>query len=338
MATTVIGCDRAASPARREQQKPVILLASAHPDDPQWAALLGGAQRYRTSVPSIRLATATPAPGATAGFMRALTTEFARHPRALCLHVTESDLRDRTELNAALDLAAREQVPIVTMGAACEDARVYGHAGVSLTQAGELLGTALPEIGANRRSYLLLHSAGESPLATTTYQRFASAAQRQGELTLLRELSTADSLRAPAELLADLLALFPHAGLLVTLSPEVWLCAAPEELRRWREQNREFRFATLSTVPPLWAYLGTPTKPGLAAALIGGLDGEVGFAATELAAHTILSEREANPVRWIAAELVTASSLPDFARRYAQAAGDLDVSRFLPDAAGTPRP
>jgi len=333
--TTLIGCKGESSAARRESRKPLIVVATAHPDDPQWTAILGGTHRYQDGLPTVRLAVATPAPGSAAGLMRALTAEFTKHPRILCLHVTEADLRDHTELDAVLDLATREQVPVITMGARYEDARVYGHAGVSLTQAGELLGTALPESGAGRRRYLLLHGAGEDPLATTAYQRFASASQKQSDLTLLREQSTADSQRSPAELLGDLLALFPHAGLLVTLSPEVWLCAAPEELHRFRDQNREFHFATLSTVPPLWRYLGTTAKPGLAAALVGGLDGDVGYAALEMATRVALSEREPNPIRWIDAEIVTVEALPDFAQRYAKAAGGMDVSSFLPDAAAT---
>jgi hypothetical protein len=67
---------------------------------------------------------------------------------------------------------------------------------------------------------------------------------------------------------------------------------------------------------------------GEAAALVGPLDGEIGAAAVELAITGLMQVSDTPRLRTISCELVTAATLPDFAQRYAQAAG-LDPAALL---------
>ena len=328
----VIGCDRTSrtNPGRSllKEGAPIIVV-SPHADDPRWPGIRGGVLRYAKAVPTIRVECVVP-PQDTPDSLRAtLTAVLKKQPAAVCLYVTESDAREPTALRANLDRIARAQAVLITIGWSFDDKRVYGHVGVNLPEAAELLGRELARIAAPRHAYLLIHRDGASPLSTNCYQRFTSAARSQAGLTLLQDENLADRSRSPAQVVEDLLGLYPSAGLLVTIEPDVWLTAPAGWVRKLRSLNRDFHFATLSAAPPLWGQLGTVATPGDAAALAGPLDGDLGYAAVELAVQALTSEREPMPVRWIPCELVTAENLPDFARRYSVAAGGLDVSRYL---------
>ncbi len=135
-------------------------------------------------------------------------------------------------------------------------------------------------------------------------------------------------------MLADgLLERFPNAGLVVSLDPALWLTPQAGWERDLRQVSGDFRFATLSAAPSLWSRLGTPERPGEAAALVGPLDGEIGYAAVEMAAQLLLGASQIVRERAVPCELVTADNLADFARRYAAAANGLDVQPFLPATA-----
>ncbi|MCK4342866.1 MAG: hypothetical protein KAY37_14205 [Phycisphaerae bacterium] len=298
---------------------------------PQWPGIRGGAERYMAGVPTVKVEFLTPAEDTAASLRETLSPVLEQEPQAVCLYVTKGYVGERGKLREYLKLVALEQILLVTMGEPFKDTRIYGHVGVDLPGAAELLGDNVQRIAAGRRTYLLLHEDGAEPVATNCYHRFISAARlhHDQDWHLLWEKNAAEGDRPSAELVAEMLELFPHAGLVVTLSPEVWLTAEHGWGGKLRKLNRGYCFTTLSASPPLWHWLGTPEVPGDAAALVGPLDGEIGFAAVQMVVRALLSERQASPTRRIDCELVTPSNLPDFARRYSESANGLNVEEYL---------
>ncbi len=251
-------------------------------------------------------------------------------PGVVCLCVDEPQ-----RCQPAVERIARERVLVVTVGQELDDPRIAAHVGVDLPAAAELLGDNLERVAAGRQSYLLVHEAGRGTLATRCYQRFMEKARRQFAVQLLAEGSAADADGRGDRVLTDLLKRYPRVGLVVTLDANLWLRPPAGWERDLRGLSPDFRFATLSTAPVLWSRLGRPGGDGQAVALVGPLDGDIGYAAVEAATDALLRHRQGAP-RIIPSELVTPETLADFARRYAEAAGGLDVSAFLPRDAGAP--
>lgn len=324
--TAVTGCERDRDAAAKQALRGAfIAVVGPHVDHPQWPGIRGGARRYMDGVPSIRGDCLAPPEATPDSLAKTVRRVLERHPQAVCLYVADPVL-----VQTSIDLIKAEQTVLITMGRPTDAAWVYGHVGVGLTDAAEQLGANLKRVAGGRKSYLLLHEGGRGSLATNCYQRFIAAAQRQPDLVLLREISSAQDSRPQPELVEELLAQFTHSGLLVTLNPDVWLASRAGWNRRLRQLNSEFRFATLAAPPVLWPRLGTPAAPGDAAALVGPLDGELGYAAVEMAMRAILVSADGVRTRSIRCEVVTPENLIDFARRYSEAANGLDVSEYLP--------
>lgn len=252
---------------------------------------------------------------------------LAKSPVAICLYVGR-DPRDSAmppaSSNAALEayVAVSRQIVergvlLVTMGGALDATPVAAHVGVNRRQAAQLLGERLPELLAERRSYLLWHERDRDGDCAAVYDRFVVASRAQPNLALLDECDGASEPGTVKEQIEALTDRFRNAGLLVTLDPEPWLapkprCALPSGMR----------IATIGSAPPLWSLL----KDGEAAALAGPLTGDVGYKALELA-WARLSDFDAPRQATIPSELVTPATLDDFIRRYAAAAG-MDAADF----------
>ena len=312
-------------------QDALIVMIGPSDGHPQWPGIRGGAERFFASVPSLRSYCIAPREETAESLRTTVERVLEWQPKVVCLCVASSEAA-----RPSIDLIASRQVLLITIGEPTADPRVTAHVGVDLPAAAELLGENLTLVAAGRRSYLLLHEEGRSTVATNCYYRFSEAAQRQYEVTLLEAAKATPEDTTPAQLVERVLRLFPHAGLIVTLNPDVWLTAQPGWHQQLHELNADFRFAALSAAPVLWPRLGTPEKPGDAAALAGPLDGELGYAATQLATHLLISTERPPSRITIPCELVTAENLADFSRRYAEAANGLDVSAYLPP--GTSRP
>ncbi len=325
-----MSCQRdpqAGSPGHGSLGGMLVAVVGPCQDHPQWPGIRGGVERFVSGIPTLQAVCVAP-PESTAESLQAAVGEaLERGPNAVCLYVA-----DPTGIGSCIELIGSRQALLVTMGRPINDPRVSAHVDINLPGAAELLGANLGRVAAGRRSYLLVHERSRGRLATECYNRFSAAAQRQYELTLLQAVDAAGSGRSPAELVEELLGRFPHAGMIVTLMPDVWLTARPGWRHELRELNRDYRFATLSAAPVLWSRLGTPDNPGEAAALVGPLDGEIGFAAVEIAVRLLLYDEQVPRRHTVSCELVTAASLNDFARRYAAAANGLDVSAYLPAA------
>lgn len=333
---SLTGCERDPGTARAQQAVKSgmsIKFIGLCPEDPRWPGITGGAQRYADAVPTVRAEFATLPKAPAASVRGALTEVLKNKPAAVCLYVTARDAADPDTLEGVLETIQRSAALLITVGHQYPDQRVFGHVGVNLPETAERLGENLKQVARTRRSYLLCHEQGASVTATNCYLRFSSAAARQPGLELLEERNAYDSPRDTATVLQEMLSLFPHAGLVVTLNPMVWLEGGTELTQRLRRHNEGFRFATLSTAPPLWGQLGTPSAPGPAAALVGPLDGDLGYAAAEMAVEALMGQDKPTTLRWIEGEIVTAANLPDFARRYSAAANGLDISGYLPAGA-----
>ncbi len=328
----VTGCDGSAGSAgtpRRPVRGTLIAFVGPPADAPESHAVMGGGRRYFEGLTAIQGDFACPREAGTAELSRAVGAVLEHRPAALCLYVTDPEVAAE-----AIDRVIRANVFLVTMGTPPQDDRIYAHVEVALTDGAELLADNLEAVAAGGKSYVLVHQRDRSPRDTRIHQRFVNAARRQYGLSMLKALPDpggAATEVTPAVMVEELLNLFPHTSLVVTLTPEPWLVDRAGWERRLRQLNDGFRFATLSAVPKLWERLGTPDEPGTAAALVGPLDGEIGHRAVELAVEALYAEqRHSTRAARIPCELVTPATLPDFAQRYSAAAGGLDVSEFLP--------
>lgn len=311
------------------QRGALVIFVGPPDNDVSWQAVCGGARRHTEAVPTARVEALNPAARTSQARQDVLREALARKPHAICLFVSAADTAQPGELREQLGAFAGTETLLVTIGAKSDDPRIYGHVGVDWPGGAERLGANLTRIAAGARSYILLHADGASPLATDCYRHFASAARREYDMVLLQDRNTANEPSPAHRVIEELLSLFPNTGLLVTLDPQPWLTAPPDWEHHLRTINTRLRFATLSADPPLWRYLGTTAGPGDAAALVGPLHGELGYAAMQMVTQALFSEREKSPERWIACELVMPPDLPGFVRRYAESAGGFDLTPYL---------
>ncbi len=322
--TVVIGCDRSTAPQRTDRAggSGLIVVFGPSSDQPEWVGVRGGAESLARRTPRFPVQCVAPHADSTDRPRSLLARTLEQGPQVVCLLVT-----DEAAARPLIDEAASAGAWLITIGAVIDDPRIHGSVAASLPDAAELLGASLEAVAAGRRSYVLVHASGADDLATKCYLRFAAVAERHPGLTLLKAVNTAEAGVDPAAAVEELLGLFPHAGLVVTLDPQVWLRPRANWFRELRDRNRDFRFATLSTAPPLWKHLGAG---GGAAALVGPLHGELGAAAVQLAFELLLDAEQVVRQRRVPCEVVTPATLPEFARRYAEAAGGLDVTPYLP--------
>lgn len=345
--TTLTACDRhpqstaATRPAARGMR---VVVIGPGGDQPQWPGIRGGAERYARAVPAVSVQCLSPQDASAQALIQSLSEAAAQRPGALCLFLTEDCRPGAGDIAAALRSPGFAGTFVVTMGARLPQVQASGHVGIDWPGAAEQLAAQAPALVPTRRSFALLHADCASAEATDCYQRFRSASRRveSESWNLLRELNSTGCGEAPAACVEELMAQFPHAGLIVALDPTTWHGASPEWERDLARRYPQMRFVTLSAAPVLWHWLGTPAVPGPAAALVGPVDGDLGYAAVQMAVEGRVGTQGSSAPRYLACEIVTPATLPAFARRYANAANSLDVTPFLAGAieippAGPPR-
>jgi len=317
------GCEHEAERAPRNLPAGGLWISVVTPSEyaPDWPAVSGGARRYLETTPTV-------SGECVAARANETVTAFAqrfldRKPAAVVLLVPS---REAAEPLARIVRAAL--VPLVTVGEELPDGVAAGHVAVFQGEAAETLAAALPSVVGTGLSYVLVRKGAPAEGTERVSDRFMSVA-RQNPSPRLLAADEGDGVNNVAAAVSRLLAQYPRTSLVVTLDPAVWLDPPLGWEAGLAQVSPSYRFATLSAAPRLWAALGTPQRPGRAAALVGALDGERGFAAAELAVRIALNP-ETPRRRIIPTELVTAATLADFARRYSQAAGGLDVSSWLP--------
>lgn len=292
--------------------------------DPIWLAIRGGAKRFAATVPHLVFDYVAPADDEHAARKLLIDQCITLKPKAICLYVTDAGGGSEPEHDPFAPLAdeiRRSDILLVTMGRRLgAGSRYYAHVGVDLASAADAVGRNLAEIAVDKRSYLLLHQRDLSAESTRIYNRFTLAARHDATMTKLREQRAAPSAPEQRRQLREMLAEFPNAGLIVTLTSRLWL----EQPADTALDSRN-RFVTLSTAPSLWRRL----RKGEAAALAGPLHGEIGYMAASKAWTGLLAGEPLGRVELIPCELVTADTLDDFAKRYAESAG-IPLEQLLP--------
>jgi ABC-type sugar transport system substrate-binding protein len=326
-ASFFMGCGTAHDRATGGRTLPadaLIALIGPPATDAKSAAICGGAQRYAARYPNVHCLTIAPPDAEPASFTTAVDEALGQQPLAICLYLKDPHIEQ------VIERIREKSIVLVTIGLPLKNAAVYGQVEVGLPEAAEILANNLKSLlppavnsyGHERRerSYALFHADGRDQSASDTYARFIATLRDQPDLACLEQINTSSSGRTPQQLIAGTLGRFSTVELIVTLDPEPWLLLHPRLHLPARNH-----FATLGAAPRLWPRL----QSGEALALVGPLDGEIGYAAMELAAQGLMAIPDAPTRRTIHCELVTKANLDDFARRYA-AAANLDPRDLLP--------
>ncbi len=294
-------------------------------EDTSLPAVRGGARRYAHDIPKIVFDYVAPPMNDVAARDALIEQCIARKPAAICLYVSEP--RDETAEPSGDAFPSyvrdihRNDILLVTIGRRLgDDPRVYAHVAVDWASAAEAVGGELTAIAGDKRSYLLLHERESSVEATRIAARFSVAARFEVAMTRLSEQRAAPRAAEQLEQMRAMLTQFPHAGLIVTLTPRLWLDPSLDTALDPRN-----RFVTLSSAPSLWGRL----RRGEAAALAGPLHGEIGYAAAARVWAGMTAAEPFGRVELVPCELITPATLDDFARRYAESAG-IPLEQLLP--------
>jgi ABC-type sugar transport system substrate-binding protein len=317
----VAGCDTASAPTHSRPAQPTgarVVFVGPSQFDPQWPAIRGGAGRAARHLPMLNLECLAPPDETAAALLRTVQRTLDSKPSVVCLYIN-----DVPAARPCIDAIAARGVLLVTVGLHIENVSIYGHVDVPIPACAELIGENLREIAAGRASYVLVHEHGRNSVATACYERFKLSADRQHAVACLDERNAAQTHATQRDLVLDLLRQFRYAGLVITFSPEAWI-EAPARLTIGPAN----RFIAMPAIPALWPAL----RDDQALALVGPLDGQIGYLAVSLAAEALTQSRGFGVLRSVACEVVTARTLDDFSRRYA-AAADMSLEDLLPTPA-----
>jgi ABC-type sugar transport system substrate-binding protein len=308
LSTLLTACDTVQSSTASDSAVPAeprFIFIGTHRGDPGWPAIDGGARRYAAQIGRIKLESVLPEDQSAECLRRAVRKVADSKPHVVCIMV-----QDRPEFEEALRTLVQAGAIIITIGEMIGGPESYASVIVDWAVAAAALGEALPGIAAGRRSYVLLHDTA-TPAGKRISDRFRQTAESLTGLTMLESRTTGADGERPGDVVRGMLDRFRHTGVVVSLDPAVWL--APDSSTLLRAENR---FATLGAAPPLWPAL----REGRAVALVGPIDGDVGYAAMELGMRALIERKRLGVVRIIPTEIVTPDTLDDFVKRYEAAA------------------
>ena len=314
--TLITGCGKQPPPPLKGRTLAAgtrVLFIAPPPADPRAAAIVSGAQRQVRDADVLILECARTGGDTTTA--EALAAKIDARPSAICIFddgsPTTSTLIKRAVTHADV---------VVTIGDFNDfdtGSGVYGHVSTDLPATIELLAKSIPQLAAERRSFVLAYPGPrDGPLP----ERFRSAIGSATEPRLLSESAFDAGDRGASASIRRLVDLFPNTSLVVTLAPAPWLESPPELLLAPNQA-----FATVGSSPQLWRAL----REGRAIALAGPLDGDVGATAIQLAIMGLTAAQPGPVFRAVKCELVTEKTLYDFASRYAASAG-VEVGTLLP--------
>jgi ABC-type sugar transport system substrate-binding protein len=325
-----IGCgsDRGRTAGGRTLPADTLIAFIGPPsEEANSAAVCGGAQRYAARFPNVQCAMVAPRDENPTSLSAAIDDALSKNPLAICLYLDNARASQVIERIAEpIERIRQKGIVLVTIGPQLKNVAIYGQVEVGLPEAAEILAKNVesllpPAVNERReRSYALFHADGRDQSASEVYARFITTISDWRSMALLEARNTWSSDQPVQQLIADTLDRFSTVEVIVTLDPDPWLALQP----RLRLPARN-RFATLAAPPRLWPRL----QSGEALALVGPLDGEIGYTAMELAAQGLMVIPDAPTRRVIRCELVTQANLDDFARRYA-AAANLDLRELMP--------
>lgn len=319
-AAILSGCERA--PRSAGAARPaggLLVFVTPSPVEPLAAAIVGGAAKVIRDTPIAVYQTVQPEDATAEALRRALRTALDRQPSVLAVWFPCDGSAD-----AAADVLQASTVLLVTAGSLPAALTPRAHVSIEWVEGAELLGRSLPQLAPEKRSYLLLHEDGRDAWRSQVYGRFAAEARLHFNLTLLEGRA---ALRDDARtLLGELVAKYPNAGLLVSLTDSPWSNTGGA-----LETPGSSPLAVLSAAPAMWPLL----RSGEAVGLVGPVAGDVGRQVGALLLGALVGDVAPGTVRHVPCELVTRESLDGFTERY-QVAGDL--SPPLPPVAPPRRP
>lgn len=318
------GCDRSRgvdSGSFTTRKPALVIWVSPTANESGWSAVRSAAQASAADLGNIRLEfIAPPGPSSAAALLEGIRDAVLRKPDAICLWVIDGELDA-----AAVRLAVSSGALVVTLGAQSEEPGVYAHIDCGASAAGDLLGRGLANLPEQIRTYSLIHEATRGRAAKDCYEHFELSARSSANLTILDEH---DATKADArQLIQQTTQKFRYVGLIVTLSPRVWLETPPDLTLNIATT----RFMSVGAEPGLWPAL----QSGKALALAGPLDGDIGRIVIDAVVSGLTHSRAGGFTRTVDVELVTRENLVDFARRYAKAAR-VELSTLWPDAPAAP--
>jgi ABC-type sugar transport system substrate-binding protein len=321
--TVVTGCDpsspRSASLQPSLKDKRIVFIGPSN-NDLQWPGVVGGARRYLSAYSMIEVEYLTPSDNLTESLLATIREALAKKPNVIVVYGRDSERMEKVAKEVI-----STQVWLVTAGTKTDVAGVFGHVQEDVGGAAELLGRNLDRIAAEKKSYFLVHCKQRSRDAGTNYERFMGKAREYHGITLLEERDICEDGRPPAELIREMFGRFPNAGFIVALDAVIKLPGMLDSVL-----NQNAGFAALNAAPALWRHV----LSGKALALAGINDGELGAAAAELAVAALAENRDSGTFKLVKGELVTAETLPDFMKRYADATG-LEVQALLGEQTAT---
>lgn len=204
--------------------------------------------------------------------------------------------------------------PLVVIGALPADVQASGSVDVDWAEGAALLAGALPQVAPDARSALLLHDRGVNEASAGRYERFVERLRVRAGLRLLDQREWRAAGPPAADLLSEMLGVFPHAGVIAVIAGEP--C---EPIARRGEAGKppaHGRLVLLGAHPRRWKHL----RDESVLALVGAIEPRLALDALELSID-LCNGRAAGVRQLIPCELVTRGTLDDFARRYAAAAG-----------------
>ncbi len=305
----VIGCERAprgAAPGSTPPADAPLVFVTPSPAEPLAAAIVGGAAKVIRDTPIAAYQTVQPDDPTAEALRRAVSRALDAQPAVLAVWFPCDGSAD-----AAADVLQASTVLLVTAGALPATLTPRAHVSIEWVEGAEMLGRSLPRLAPGKRSYLLLHEDGRDAWRSQVYGRFAAEARLHFNLTLLEARA---ALRGDGRaLLGELVARYPHAGLLVSLTDSPW----GESGGRFETPGNS-PLAVLSAAPAMWPRL----RSGEAVGLVGPVAGDVGRQVGALMLGALVGDVPPGTVRHVPCELVTRESLDSFEMRY-QIAGNL---------------
>ncbi len=308
----LIGCGREIpQSARAANGKPAIAFIGPPEGRPGMRAMVGGARQYLDNGHVYPFRTYRPANESASALEATLTQVLADEPGVLVVWTDRNDVVSNV-------IRPRSRVPVITLGGADRDPAAVVHVRVGYAEPLERLIREAYDYADQARSCVLVHRGGREGLGRRLYGRFRYAFAAQSRIALLDERDVVDAAGLePA--MAEMLAEYPHTRLIVTLDPRLWV----------REPNvrplpATARFMTIEAGPSLWRRL----VAGEACALVGPIDGEIGSAGARIATQLLAGRPIGNNEVLVPCEIVTAETLPGFARRYCEA-GALELAEVM---------
>lgn len=310
---------RAPIEAARPQARRIVMIG---PPAERGLTLVyeSAAKRYVSRVPQSRFEYIERAGLGEAAVRAAFEKRALRDATACIIWVS-----DDAEARELLEWEKSLSIIVVTFGDALPPpVSSFRHARTDAAAGAELLAGSMRAVFGDRQSYALIHHGGQHELTQDALRRFQTLTEAAGNPRRLVEIEVKRGERWTRAIDAAF-EQFPSCGAIVTLSSAAWRESPAVKL------PDAAGYLTLGAEPTLWNDL----LSGRALALAGPLDGFLAAEAARAAFEELAGGDRDRSTIIVPCELVTRKTLPDFAKRYAEAAG-VELKQLAPELANAP--